>query len=1213
MLNRIYIVVGMLAIIVLAGAFIAPRFIQWSDYRDRMEDLATGVLGADVTIRGDIAFSLLPTPRLEFSDVVVGDIESPAATVQAVEAEFALFDFLRDNYNVTALTLTQPFIDLVLDESGLFSSGVEIASNGNGVALRQARINNGSVRLTDLRADSVISANRIDGDFRLTSFAGPFQFQGFADYGDYRYDVRFNTGASDAEGLARISASAREVGNQYSFAADGLLTAGMAPKFDGTLVYRQTPPRAEEADEIQGDLVLQSSLAASTDRAVLSGFTLTPDENRATTRLTGAASIQLGARNSFDAVVSGGVFSLPPRDATEIASELPYDFVRLLSEIPAPPLPPIPGRLGIDLTEASLRGFTLRDLRVDATTDGATWQVEQAVANLPGETELRLAGTLGNEAGRVSFTGDLDVTAQRLDALSALWRRAQDNNPLFNLPGRLQGRLMLAGDAFGLSAGRFTFAGESHDVEMRLGFGEEPRLDGVVKLGSLSSANTAALLALLPDTSNSSFGISFPDGSLSFAADQVDVLGVAAADVIAEATWSPQNLQFTSLSASDWGGANLSLTARLAGSLAEPRITGSGQIGISTADAPALELVYELAGVPFGWQQGLANVWPAQGQFILTDADAGAGQILTFGGTIAAGAFDLRAEMAEGLAGLSSGDLRLIASLEAADAGVAQEQLGLGSTALFDGADPLIASLFAEGSGPDGFEGRASVSQGSQTLSYFGGITFAESGVVNGDGTLELVLDPGEGLAALAGASGASLGAIDATASLRFAGTDTLSLSGISAVVGDSGVQGEIAMRRSGDLPAYSGRIETDTLDAGGLAAALFGTTALLGVGDDPWPEGALASSSTPRQSRGDIEVSANSIIANGVDIFDRTDFTYSWDATTVALKNLEAAIGEGQLSLNLSQCCAGPLSDRTVSGRISLAGVDIDALAPGRVTAGLAGIAEGGVQFEGTGASLADVMRTMTGEGNFTITDFEAVGLSPEVFPATAAVEDPLNTAAEDIELLIGLGLSQGDFAADLAQGAFTIAGGTARLANLIIEGQGGRLAGSLNVVLQRLGLDGTFVLSPRDYVDPRGLIEPDTARIVTRIGGTLAAPEVTVDLTEMVAAIQVRANELEVDRLEVMRLEDEARQRQAAEARNRLIAEQQRQRAAEEAARLAAEQEAQRIEQEQIELEQQQAQPTPDPQPASPGSFDFSLPPPQVNQPIGSGVNQPFSFQPQ
>src|SRR5690606_37134205 len=95
--------------------------------------------------------------------------------------------------------------------------------------------------------------------------------------------------------------------------------------------------------------------------------------------------------------------------------------------------------------------------------------------------------------------------------------------------------------------------------------------------------------------------------------------------------------------------------------------------------------------------------------------------------------------------------------------------------------------------------------------------------------------------------------------------------------------------------------------------------------------------------------------------------------------------------------------------------------------------------------------------------------------------------------------------------------------------------------------------------FTDPTGMVQADTARIIARVAGTLLAPQVTLDLTDMVAAIQVRANELEVERLETLRLEDEARQRAAAEERNRLI-EEQRRRAAEEAARIAAEEEAAR-----------------------------------------------------
>jgi ATP-dependent helicase YprA (DUF1998 family) len=194
-------------------------------------------------------------------------------------------------------------------------------------------------------------------------------------------------------------------------------------------------------------------------------------------------------------------------------------------------------------------------------------------------------------------------------------------------------------------------------------------------------------------------------------------------------------------------------------------------------------------------------------------------------------------------------------------------------------------------------------------------------------------------------------------------------------------------------------------------------------------------------------------------------------------------------------------------------------------------------------------------------------------------------------------------------------LAGGVARLANLSIDGEGARLAGGVNVALDTLGLDGAFTMTPRNFVDETGMVAADTARIVSRLSGTLIAPERTLDLDTMVAAVKVRANEIEVERLEALRLEDEARRRAAAEERNRLIEEQMRQRAAEEAARRAAEEEAERRQREQ----QPQPQPQTQTPPAGPGqdvptspTAPLVLQPsfqPDINSPL---VRPPLLLQP-
>ena len=100
------------------------------------------------------------------------------------------------------------------------------------------------------------------------------------------------------------------------------------------------------------------------------------------------------------------------------------------------------------------------------------------------------------------------------------------------------------------------------------------------------------------------------------------------------------------------------------------------------------------------------------------------------------------------------------------------------------------------------------------------------------------------------------------------------------------------------------------------------------------------------------------------------------------------------------------------------------------------------------------------------------------------------------------------------------------------------------------------------------------------------------------------MRANEIEVDRLQVLQAEDAERQRAAAEERNRLI-EAQRKAAADEAARVAAEEAArQAAEAEALRLQQQQTAPNSQSDPVLEGPLDLGLPP-QGNQPFFIPLN--------
>ncbi|MFD2646670.1 AsmA family protein [Devosia albogilva] len=1207
MLNRIYIIVGTLAIIVLAGAFIVPRFIQWGDYRVRMEELASGMLGTPVTIRGDIDFSLLPQPRLVFTNVLVGSPEEPAATVDTVEAEFSLLDFLRDNYVLTSFLLDGPVVDFTIDESGLFGSGVTLASDDNGVGLGETEIRNGTLRLFDRRTEQTFETTRLDGQLRLSGMSGPLQFQGAGNYHGERYSVRMNSSAPDEAGASRVSAFINPQSGAFSFATEGTLVPGIAPKFDGTLTFRQRPPAADAAEDIRGDLILEAQVSGSTDRIVLSSYTLQPDENRAGTRLTGAASIQLGERLGFDAVVSGGVFSLPPRDANENPADHPYEIVRMLAELPAPPLPPIPGRIGLDLAEVGLRAFALRDVRLDARSEGDRWLIESFEAQLPGDTSVSLSGTLLAEGDRPAFTGDASVISQRVDALATLWRRPGGDNVLFGVPASLTGRVLLAADALGILGATLTVGSESAAAELRLGFGDEKRLDLTVHFGELDTSHSAYVAALLPNISaDPSFRTSFPAGSFTLAADAAQVLGQPGLDLHAEGVWSGGTMRFERLAAADWGGVTVDVAGEVGGSLDSLVLSGSGTLAAETASAPGLTAVYDALSVPAAWRTALARSLPAELAFDLEPPGDNGGQTVTVRGPLGRGELYLRANLAAGISGLAQAPLRVTASLEGDRGAELAEQLGFGNATPFRGGDAVLVSASLEGSAADGFAAQLTGSRADSSLGFSGRVSIAADGVLEGSGTVSARGVDATAIAAWAGATGIDLPVMSGTAKLAFTGNSDIQLTELAGESGGSAVSGALTLSRTAGSAVVSGELEMERMTGDSLATAIFGSAALI-PGLDVWPEGPIDIGSEPRTSRGTVTLTAP-VLAVGPQEWSDARVDFGWDETRLRLARLRAGLGEGSLETDITVCCSGPLPQKTVTARASLAGVELDSIAPPAVGASIGGRLDGVIQVEGTGASLASVLGSAAGEGSFTIADFTANQLAPAVFPALAEIEDALNLEAETLEAIIAVSLGQGPFTASTANGAFTIAGGALRLANFIVEGQGGLISGSLTTNLRTLGLDGTFVLTPRDFTDPEGLVQADTARILTRIAGTALQPEITLDLAEMVAAIQVRANELEVERLEQLRIEDEERQRAAAEERNRLI-ELQRQQAEEEAARRAAEEAA---------AAAAAQPPAPAPAPTSPSITTLpppntelgplTLPPPTINQPLGPGVNQPF-----
>ncbi|MDB5505503.1 MAG: hypothetical protein JWR75_141 [Devosia sp.] len=1156
MLNRIYIVAGVLIILALSAAFIVPRFVQWGDYRERMQEIASDVLGTDVQILGDISFSLLPAPQLRFTNMVIGPKDAPAVAIQSVEADFSLLDFLRDRYTFTRLVLNAPVLDIALGADGALETPFVLTDSlaASSVAIASATIVDGTVRLLDRRSADTLAVTGVGGELKLTSIRGPFQFQGDLDYGDGRYAVRMSSSEVTDTAETRLSAFVRPESGAYSVSTDGVLGPGLAPDYTGTLVYRQTPPVAENADQVQGDLVFESSIEASAERVLLSSYTLTPDENRAGTRLTGAAVLRLGATRDFDAVISGGVFALAPRDAVAETGVTPFEIVRLLAELPEPPIPPIAGTVQLDISELNLRGVPLRTVRMDAATDGKSWSIGEFTARLPGETAVSLSGTLGVAENRPVFTGTATVSAQRLDALAALWRKPAEGGPLVNLPGVLTTKIGLDGDTLALSEATLELNGKTQALSATIEFGPERRLDFTGDFGALDAGDSAALAALLPEGgANSALLVTFPEGRFAVTAAAATLFDLSGTALVANGNWKGQMLQFEQLTAEDFGGLAFDVTAIAGGTVQAPRFAGSGTVSVKSGTAPALARLFDMAGAPASWRALIGRSAPAELAFELSLPNEAGGQVLAGSGSLGPTEFSLDAQLSSGLLAALTAPLAITANFSAPSSEALAAQFGLASVPLFPDNAPVRVNAVIKRTEGTLIATGITAEGGGDRIVFDGSVDLANPDRLTGEGSMELALSDASGVADVVGAPGIYVAPLAASANFAFGGDGALQLTAIEGQAGEVKFGGEL-FRTGGAGPMVTGSLAVGTIGVGNLVSLAAGPAALLFGADPFWPDGPLDNGSGPRPVRGEIAVTTPSILLAGQTQVTDAKFALGWDDTQVRLRELSGRLGGGTVTFDAALCCSGPLADKQVSGRLTLLGVDLDAVVPPETAALLGGMLQLNGQFSGSGDSLAAIVASLAGEGSFAVDGFSAEGFSPAVFTTLAGLDDLLEATPETLVAAAEAALATGPFETAELSGTYLLAGGTLRVPNLAAETAAAGLFGGLVVTLKDLGLAGNFALTPRNVADPDGLISDASSQVKTVLSGSLLAPVRQYDVGQMVDFILVRAYELEVDRLEALQAEDDARQLAAAQERQRLMAEQARIEAEQE--RIAAEQ---------------------------------------------------------
>lgn len=443
-MRNLLIGIGIVLVLLVGAAFVVPSLVGTDQLTSFLtERLRTGT-GYNVSIRGPVALSMVPSPTLS-----VGDIHVTAATpggselarAASIEVHVALMPLLTGNVEVTAVTVRDPVVSLdgpfrdvkpvPQSAPGPEAASVPVPPTPSGskfsVAVRQIRVTNGSFAYHD--GDRTYQLDHVDLDL-ATGTDGAIS--GSADSGlngdalhlqgrvgalDCTRPIPLSLHATaaagaavlDFDGSARCGADAPvRADGKVKLAADSLGQA-LAPFVHGAL-----PPALDKR------LTLDATLGADRTKADLADLAFDLDQ----THGVGTLAARLADRPSIDLTVDFNRLDLdkwlatPPRppgtpaEATvQVASQIPPSS-------PAPSAPP-DLHIGLDLSAELLswRGGLIRQARFNGGIDQGAVTINQATAELPGGTDVAISGQVADAFGVPDFTGTVDAETDDLRAV----------------------------------------------------------------------------------------------------------------------------------------------------------------------------------------------------------------------------------------------------------------------------------------------------------------------------------------------------------------------------------------------------------------------------------------------------------------------------------------------------------------------------------------------------------------------------------------------------------------------------------------------------------------------------------------------------------------------------------------------------------------------------------------------------------------------------
>ncbi|MBB99588.1 MAG: ArsR family transcriptional regulator [Rhodobacteraceae bacterium] len=1142
-------------IAVLLAALIGPFFIDWTAYRSTFEDYGERLLGHRVAVMGDAEMRLLPTPTLTFSDVRVGEPEDPLLAVSRFAVRIELPPLLKGEVRIIDMTLDEPSLRLSLDEQGRLDWFTGLNRDGflrdvdpDLVMLERATIRDGRLSVVDARSGRSHSLDDIDLLVGARSLLGPYKLDGMVSHNGQRATVVLATGRRDAEGALRLRAGITPVSVPVDLVMDGQVSlAEGKPAYEGgyTLNSVVTEEGAATGWVSEGAFALDVARLGLTDASLRYG----PEDRPVT--IEGGLDVAFSNPSRFD--FTGTAKQI---DLDRIAGRGPQEPLSpgeagglLLSALQGLPHPPIDGRIALDVPAVVAGGGLVQDVRIEAERLASGWRLAEISGQMPGRSPFLARGDLELKP-RAAFRGSFAASVSQPNVFADWWRQGVVVDAVVD-PFALESRIEASPAGLALTDLVFELAGEQGRgaVSYRAPPAGAPVFEADLDADLLDADQAALLARLFLGGENGIFarpGETATQVALRLYAQKLKVRDLTASSIALRASYEGDILEIEDLTVADLAGAKLAANGRITDVSTAP--AGAMQLKV---DADRLGGVATLLETLFPNAEALALFTdrpelfaPArldvafQGEAAGGNALAGTQATVTLSGTAGGTEVDVSLGLRGRLDAWREATLDFEAGFTAADGGDLLRQLGLTVLPVAQLGEARV-ELGGAGVPQQGLDGHARLYLDEASLVGVGTLSLPEDGPSSYSADLGAKASDLLPLTLITGrlpSLSSSVGDVDLVATLEGEG-DEFSLSGLSGRIAGTEVDADlqIDLRRSvaSLQPQVRGSAALSDLDPAALGDLLLGADQLTAARDGAgWPSIAFG---PPVVSGVDValDVTARRLpLGPSLEASDMTGtLGLKDDALSLDVDGADLAGGRltGALSVKRTDGQAGlTLSMRVENGALGdfIWRRNARPVATGRMDLSL--------DLEGTGRSLAGIVSGLAGGATLSIRDGEIRGINPEAFGLVIRAADAgleLDDAA--VRSAFESYLDAGRLPFEALEAGATVAGGVVRVSNVTLDNTSATVFGNARIDLDAQTLDSDFSLKVDPGAEAVTGAEPEVGLVFS---GALGDPGRSIDIAPFTAFLTLRAFEREVQRIEELQAEIDARE-QAMEERMQLL----------------------------------------------------------------------------